>query len=219
MTAQTIHLNYTDDLARRAAQIMGYSGRHFELEITETIQLKNTYWDGGTRSQYTAINLATGQRASLPTIAPIQLGFDYSKDPINHRRMTIPPGTAMLELRTGQYTYLTIYIHPDNAPKYLPANTDELTNDEKIVLYYTSSLKSSYAGIKNYRLHEAHNRTGIEAEQWNAAKARLIEKKLLNRSGAITPEGRNAAPQRESDFTAIDGRQVSWNLFNDYKYR
>ncbi|KPL05710.1 hypothetical protein AMJ85_11125, partial [candidate division BRC1 bacterium SM23_51] len=48
-----------------------------------------------------------------------------------------------------------------------------------------------YAGISNYRFHEAHRQTGITLEQWERGKRALIAKKLLNRAGAATNDGRN----------------------------
>lgn len=63
---------------------------------------------------------------------------------------------------------------------------------ESVVLAATRSLKSSYAGIKNYRFYEAHERTGITETEWDSAKAVCIQKGLLNRAGAITDDGRNA---------------------------
>ena len=67
-----------------------------------------------------------------------------------------------------------------------------LSDDEITVLKYTSSLKSSYAGIKNYRFHEAHRNTGISLDNWNTTKQALIDKKLLRKNGSITADGRNA---------------------------
>jgi len=86
---------------------------------------------------------------------------------------------------------LTIYVHPSNLAKLLPKPA-ELTRHERTVLGYTARLKSSYGGISNYRFHEAHERTGITLAEWDAAKQSIIGKKLLNKRGAITTQGRNA---------------------------
>lgn len=66
-----------------------------------------------------------------------------------------------------------------------------LSDDERTVLRYTQSLKSSYAGIKNYRFSESNRETGITLERWDAAKKNLIAGKFLNAVGAITDKGRN----------------------------
>jgi hypothetical protein len=91
----------------------------------------------------------------------------------------------------GKDMGLTIYVHPSNLAKLLPKPV-ELTGHEQTVLSYTASLKSSYGGISNYRFHEAHQRTGIILAEWDAAKQSLISKRLLNKRGAITTQGRNA---------------------------
>jgi len=86
---------------------------------------------------------------------------------------------------------ITIYANKEDIVPLLP-EPQELTEDEITVLLYTRSLKSSYAGIKNYRFYEAHNRTGITSEQWEKAKENCIRKRLLRKNGSITPKGRNA---------------------------
>jgi hypothetical protein len=67
----------------------------------------------------------------------------------------------------------------------------ELLEDEKIVLAAIRSLKSSYAGIPNYRFHCVHKKTGITLERWNEVKESLTKKGYLNKAGAITPNGKN----------------------------
>lgn len=61
-----------------------------------------------------------------------------------------------------------------------------------MVLAATRGLKSSYAGIKNYRFHAARESTGITEPEWNQAKDACMAKGLLNRAGAISDDGRNA---------------------------
>ena len=88
-------------------------------------------------------------------------------------------------------TLITIYLNQEDLAPLLPSK-QEITEDEKIVLHYTKSLKSTYAGIKNYRFYEANREKGITLERWDRAKNNLISRELLNKRGAITDEGRNA---------------------------
>jgi hypothetical protein len=88
---------------------------------------------------------------------------------------------------------IRIHVHPENAPRLLPAPS-ELSEDELTVLMYTAHLKNSYGGRTNIRYTRAHTKTGITVERWDAARALLVSKKLLLVSGAITGEGRNAVP-------------------------
>jgi len=68
-----------------------------------------------------------------------------------------------------------------------------LSDHEKIVMIATRGLKSSYAGISNYRFHEANKDTGISSDQWDAAKQNLIGKKYINARGALTTLGKTHA--------------------------
>jgi hypothetical protein len=91
----------------------------------------------------------------------------------------------------GKDSGITIFANESDLANMLPPKV-ELSKDEKTVLKYTASYKSSYAGIKNYRWHEANRDLGISLEEWEEAKEKLIEKKMLNKRGAITVSGRNA---------------------------
>jgi len=105
----------------------------------------------------------------------------------------LPPGIVIVKhsIFCGKDTGITIYANANELVPLLPAKA-ELTSHENTVLTFTRSYKSSYAGVSNYRFYEASRATGIKIDEWNAAKAALIERKLLNKAGAITPAGRNA---------------------------
>ena len=64
--------------------------------------------------------------------------------------------------------------------------------NEKIVLIYTATLKSSYGRSKSYRFHSANKEQGISLQEWNKAKTDLIAKGFLNKVGAITSTGKNS---------------------------
>ncbi len=97
---------------------------------------------------------------------------------------------------TGRYEHIEIHSAADNVTRLLPAPT-ELTEDEEIVLVATRSLKPSYGGVSNYRFVRAKECAGIDLHRWEAARSALIARKLLNRAGAITVEGRNACPDHD----------------------
>jgi len=104
---------------------------------------------------------------------------------------TLPEGAALVQYHAGPNQYVCVYVNPANLSGLLPART-ELSRNEQIVLCATRSLKSSYAGIKDYRFHEAHEETQIARGEWDEAKAQCIARGLLNKAGAITDSGRNA---------------------------
>jgi len=149
-----------------------------------------SYWDGGSRSYFQVLELATGKAMGVP-----QNGtpFDNGR---NFQNVEMPaPGFAVVErsIFLGKESGLHLHLHPENAAKFLPAPT-ELTADGRIVLDYTATRKSSYAG-KN-RQQMANEDNGITLERWNVASDSLKSKGLLNKSGAITVAGKNARVSR-----------------------
>jgi hypothetical protein len=181
------------------AQLRGdYAGKKFKAVVTESVIVPMTagLWDGGSRDLYYAIGLETGRNVEMP---------GQRLAPTNERRtynVALEPGIAIVEHSTfcGQDAGLTFYVHPDNAAKLLPAPV-ELSPVERLVLVATASLKSSYAGRDRYTMaqDEYHCRKVLgdspypSREEWNATKAALAARGFLNKAGAITPAGRNAA--------------------------
>ena len=166
----------------------GYNGRKFEACITESITLNNTFWDGGTRSTYSVVELATGRQAAIARdSAPSWFGTDY-----NGESIALKPGFAVIEhsIFCGKDMGLTFHIHPDNAAKLLPQSDDSLSESELCMLSATAGLKSSYGGRKP-RVDMMH-RYGFSDSDIVAATESLKGKKLLRGNGSITPAGRNA---------------------------
>ena len=166
-----------------------YTGNKFKLAVSDSPINCASYWDGGSRSYFVFANLATGETSSE---VPAQSAF--ARPVAGLDAVSLPDGFVCLEhsIFCGKDSGITIHIRTSNAAKMLPAQVD-LTRFENIVLAYTRCLKSSYAGVSNYRYHEAHAQTGITSEEWDATKASLIARGLLNKAGALTVAGRNAA--------------------------
>lgn len=174
-------------LAKRAYP--DYAGRTFRIAVATTINVRSS-WEGGSRSWFKFIRLdGTPDTVTVPA----QSAFDPQIPGAN--AIPLVPGLACAEhtIFCGKDMGIRIHVHPENAPRLLPAPT-ELTEDELTVLKYTAHLKNSYGGENNIRYTRAHAKTGITVERWDAARALLINKKLLLASGAITGEGRNAVP-------------------------
>jgi hypothetical protein len=163
-----------------------YRGRMLQITATDCPVNVDSYWSGGSRSFYAFVDLYTMKAMPVPPT-----------DPMNQRtkpQLLVPPNTILVEHRifAGKDMGLTFYVHPDTAFTPQTAIGPGLTREEKIVLVATRSLKPSYAGISDYRFHQARQVTGINRQQWEQTKQQLIQKKLLNRAGAITNQGRNA---------------------------
>jgi hypothetical protein len=88
------------------------------VHIRDSVELSGTYWDGGSRSTYTAVNLATGKASTAEQYAPPQFGGPRA--PLN---VAIPPGVAIVETGyfCGKPATASVYINPVDATPMLPA--------------------------------------------------------------------------------------------------
>ena len=144
-----------------------------------------SYWDSGYRDYFMFVELATGQQKQ----APQQSMFDRKVEGLD--KVKLPRGTVIVVqhfMGTGKSVSIRMR-QEDLNPTFLPLPSPELSEAEKRCLYYTRSRKSSYGGIKEFRRHEA----GMSVEAWDAAKASLLTKGLLDKRGALTVNGRNVA--------------------------
>lgn len=164
-----------------------YNGKQFEINITENVSFYGTMWDEGNRRTYKMVRLAD---MAIQTI-PQERFMDMKSHQRNNAYYPIPSGCVIVVFREGRRDGIEVHGLAENLTPMLPKPTN-LTDDEKIVLMATRSLKSSYAGIKDYRFQEARRHRGITKERYHDAKESLMDKRLLNRAGAITVEGRNA---------------------------
>ena len=141
----------------------------------------DSYWSSGHRNYWVIVELSSLKACEGRETGPYQ-GFS------DHATLDTLPQNAALVCRTfsGSLQYITIYVNQESLAPLLPAPI-EITIEEKKVLFYTRSLKSSYAGIKNYRQHSS----GLNLEVWENAKSSLIDKGLLMKNGALTTAGKN----------------------------
>lgn len=166
-----------------------YRGKTFRACITESVNVADSTmrWDNGSRSVFTIWN---GEHSAI--VPEIKAWPHYGEQMI-----VLKPGCVLVEhaIVAGKDYGITIYAHPDDVVKSLAAPEPDLTDDEKAVLYATRRFKSSYAGRDRREMFnmEQFNKRPIEQDQWDNAKALLIEKKLLNAKGALTTAGKNIA--------------------------
>lgn len=87
------------------------------ISVTASVELTGTFWDGGSRSSYVAVELATKRSKGAPQYAPPQFG-----GPRVAPCVELPPGVAIVECGTfcGKPATAHLYLHPDNATKFLP---------------------------------------------------------------------------------------------------
>lgn len=94
-------------------------GKHKALVYTaERATLHGTYWDGGSRTTYYAVNLATKHCAPAPQFAPPQFG-----GPSTTPEVAIPPGYAIIGVGTfcGKTATASVTFNPADATKMLEA--------------------------------------------------------------------------------------------------
>lgn len=198
-----MYINHTSNTARQLAQITGYGGHNFQVIAAEKVN-PSSYWDEGGRSLYYAVSLANGEAKKLDTEAhPMFNASRYNKVTNNGEGWAIPEGVGVVEHRQGPYPYVILFVRQDNMPLGIKENKP-LSQEEKIVLFSTS-FKSSYAGISNYRFVEAARCTRIKHSAYEAAKESLIAKGFLDKRGAITTDGRNAKSKLGHDWPRLGG--------------
>lgn len=182
------HIDRPDETIKKIvnASYPSYRGRKFKLSTDIPTKL-NSYWGGGSKDDYVFYELSTGKVYQVEDNHPF---FTPNKA---RDLDSLPKGIVIVKhsIFCGKDSGITIFANQEDLVPLLPEKPN-ITEDERVVLTYTKSLKSSYAGIKNYRFYEANREVGIAEENWNKAKENLISKKLLNKAGAITAVGRNA---------------------------
>lgn len=91
-----------------------YTGRKFRLEIGPHVTLWNTAWDGGSRSQYVAVDLVTGA-VSRPKAEVVRAFPKSSRTP----SVDIPVDKIVIEhtIFCGKDVGITIYVGSANVFK------------------------------------------------------------------------------------------------------
>ena len=204
----TIHLHTNETMAALAKQAFGYTGRMFQVEARERVHI-TSYWDGGTRSYWAILTmgLARGEAApdrhntimarGMPELRVVgECGGMGQAEGID---VEIDGNTIVAEhvIFCGKDLGIRFYVNPARLPQFLPASTNELTREQRIVLIATRSYKSSYAGVGNYRYIEAARETGISLADWERSKAECQQMGYLDKRGAITVDGRNVVGQTQ----------------------
>lgn len=161
--------------------------RRYIMVVTEAVHLPADYgmWSDGSRDEYTAVDLEAQLLRSVGTADFSEIFSGTAKTKV----ITLRPGfaVAMDGVFLGKSTGRTIFIHPDNATKFLPPPpADELTHVEKMVLLTIRTYIPSYR-----REHLA--RKGIRPVDYEATREALKVRGYLINNGALTTKGKNAA--------------------------
>lgn len=188
-----IYLDPSPDVTDMARKVFpAYRGRKFRLDRSGTPVNVTSFWSEGSRDYFAAINLSTSEVVAVP-----QNGTPFDGGPIAPNGVVVPAGFMLVEhsIFMGKDMGITFHVDPETALDFLPEAV-EVSEDEQIVLRYTSGYKNTYGGETNVRFREAQRSTGITSERWETAKASVTSKGMLNKAGAITNKGRNAVATR-----------------------
>src|SRR4030042_328679 len=184
-----MYLEKLDDIAKELldATFPEYKGRNFKVEYADTVNFPNTQWSGGFKCDYKIVRLEDMKALPIPEAPFLERSKAYEEE------QPLPEGYVVVEHCTmsGRDLGITFTANPKGI-HLLPETKIDLSNDEKIVLVVTRSLKPSYAGVSDYRFREAAAVTNISKQEYEKAKNDLMANKLLNNAGAITAKGRNA---------------------------
>ena len=110
---QTVTLSGFPEIARLMPQ--GYKKRKAFIQSREKITLSHTYWDGGSRSSYTIVNLTTGKTTydSYATVPP-QFGGVAPVVEIDNDIAIIETGVFC-----GKPATASVFVSPENYNKLL----------------------------------------------------------------------------------------------------
>ena len=106
-----------DPTIRKIFALVGSRKRKGYLRATTSVTLTGTYWDGGSRSTYTAIRLADMAIETAPQFNPPQFGGPASPPVVPLRQ-----GYVIIEhgIFCGKPSEPTIYVHPSDFQFFLP---------------------------------------------------------------------------------------------------
>ena len=93
-----------------------YRKRDATVVVVDTVALHGTYWSGGARSSYAAVDMVTGRSQGAPQYAPPQFGGPQ-ETPV----VTIPENVAIVETGTfdSKPTRAYVYVRAANVNKLL----------------------------------------------------------------------------------------------------
>lgn len=190
---QAYHVDKPDATIKKiiSETFPSYTGRTIKIAPFSPMNM-NSNWDGGTRYYFKIYSLDDGRILDIPENHPFWTGKNYRLD-------KLPPRFVIVEhcIFCGKDHGITIIANPEDLAPMLP-KSDDITQDERIVLTFTKCYKASYGGVSNLRYKEARRVHQISSEAWETAKTALIARGLLDKRGAITANGRNSIAGNEA---------------------
>jgi hypothetical protein len=178
----TVYLERSDPTVDRIlrAAFPACAAKRVAAHVQESVHFYGTQWDEGCKREYAMVRLDN----LLHVDVPVQLFMEHSA--LHDGTHEIPQGCVVVVHVYGRNGETFEILAPAaTISPMLPAPV-VLTEDERTVLIATWSFKASS------RFVEAKRASGITLERYEVAKTALIERRFLDKRGAITASGRNA---------------------------
>ena len=106
----------------------GYRGRKFRVMPERHVCMSDTYWDGGSRSQYVIVRLSDGRQMAVPDL--ISGGYLPTAGAAMRTMGSwdLPEGFVVVRhgISCGKDVGLTLSVRPDELPRMLPASAPVL---------------------------------------------------------------------------------------------
>jgi hypothetical protein len=185
---QTVHFDLSD--SREIKQVCKaafpkYRGRKFKVNYDVKTMSVRSYWDGGSKTSYALVRLHDLSVRHAPTSHPV---FDHVDVDVDN--VIIPDGFVIVghSIFCGKDMGLTIYT-PITAP-LLPDN-GQVSDELMMLLLATAGLKSSYAGIRDYRKNALMQTLDYTSKQVDDLRQQAMTLGYMAKNKAITVSGRN----------------------------
>ena len=126
---------------RDALKAVGYGGTDIRLEAQSSVSLQSS-GSAGSRGFVMAVNLETGGREMMRGSWGGQNMFVTSVVDDSRGVYVLPAHGAIIKGSTGYpRTFATLYVHPDQMARFLPAAPDDLSAIDQQALYCFCHLK------------------------------------------------------------------------------
>lgn len=171
-----------------------YTGRKIKVRYSVKSLNLSSYWDGGSRSYFRIVELSTMKVVTVPDNHPV-----FNKAAYDVKNVSLPQGFVVVEhcYFCGKDLGLTIHTS-DDAP--LLSDGTDISEDLKQLLACTYGLKSSYAGIKDYRGYRLYQRFGWSEDKVELVREQAIEKGYLTKGKALTNAGKDVVSTLDGSY-------------------
>lgn len=171
--------------------------RGTKIQVTWGMSRMNLtgWWDEGNCNRYSLVNLSTLEAKLIPTAHPFFEAENHAK----YKDVELKEGFVAVQYRMGwSGNHVTVFT---SATAPVLSSGEEISEDLTMLLLCTKSLKSSYAGISDYRAYSLKEKFGWTAAKVQNLRNEAISKGLMSKNKALTINGKNAIANHPKRFT------------------